>query len=82
MITKYYAATYLRDMISKVEVQGETEEFVINQYKRRELKISDKTGYFDTWEEAYKWLEGKFNAEIRIHEKKNRKHEEETRGVG
>ena len=48
---KYRAITYLRK-VEPVEVQKETEKFVVLANGRKESKITENVGYFDTWKEA------------------------------
>lgn len=62
MTTKYHAMEYL-NKIEKVEIEKETDKFVIIK-GRRSQKISENEGYFNSFEEARMFL---FNyAKIKI----------------
>jgi hypothetical protein len=52
---KYKTGSW-RDLIVEVEVERETDKFVVIE-GRREVKRSPYGGFFDTWEDAYSYIE-------------------------
>jgi hypothetical protein len=62
-MTKYLVKSYLRE-IQAVEVEGETANFVILPNSRREAKSGGYGSYFDTWDEAYKFLHDRVSNEL------------------
>jgi hypothetical protein len=65
-VKKWYATQW--GGVSEVEIAGETPRFVIRANGRKEMKRSDSAGYFDTREEAVKFMLDYYDSEITRHQ--------------
>lgn len=64
MITKYKAVFHWRVEITTEQFLRETEHNLYTENNRKVLKLTDRIGCFDTWEQAHKWLMEKANWDV------------------
>jgi hypothetical protein len=62
---KKYKASSWGELIAPIEVDGETKDFVVIK-GRRSAKMSDSSGYFDTYDQAWEWHSNKIIQKINI----------------